>query len=682
MSDHDEEDDDSGSAYESSSEESEAIRPSRWQGAPSTWLSITEQERGLAESLDALRHRDLGVHLWSAWGLRVRAREEPQNKLNAGGPESKGEAGENEETEAFVPPKTWAAWPLPADDVPRQVRDMRDAGGFEEFTFGWRGKERPSRELEEVLIGTTLRYAKERFEKRDWAKKHKIRKEEEEVDDEDWDEGPRAKAGTEDIDDASPPPGQATKTEIIGSEGNGSTHEEDEHDDPAVKVKEDSIPPPKTWLQPVISADDERSRELLRPSIRHTLSKLDEVLVVLHHIRQTCRRYSRTEVTADDEGRVSSVASNRTTSLTASRSPAEKPRGRPRKFASLPDRSVATSNAEETVDDAALFRTKKTHLGRPQKNYERLEGENQQEYLIRIARIQKKPLPKFAVPLEPSPSLSPTRSERSTKSPRIKSNPEETAARRNRQLGLRDWSEVLGSAALVGFSPDVIARATQRCADLFGESMSMRSIVEAPFEEPVDSLKTYHPSLISKLASPPASVISDDSNTSSSEAESDAAPAKKGAIKGKRKLKAARVEPSRQNAFCPFKDCPRKTQGFRNMSDLKRHLRKGHGIKAGEEDEWLVQSEDEMEGAAHVHGFLRPLKPRWRGETVAGKGRRRDRGKKGQKRGRDVVDDNDRGGSDNGVEVQASSSEDEKSENGESGRVKARASALLRGLSE
>ena len=663
MSDYDEEDDDSGSTYESSSEESETIRPNRWQGAPSTWLSITEQERGLAESLDALRHRDLGVHLWSTWGLRVRAREVSQNKLNAGGPESKGEAEENEEPEAFVPPKTWAAWPLPAEDVPREVRDMRDADGFEEFTFRRRGRERPSRELEEVLLGTTLRCAKERFEKRDWAKKHKIRKEEEEVDDKDWDEGQRVKASTENIDDATPPPGQAAEAEIIGSEDTRSTHEENEHEDPAIKVKEDSVPPPKTWLQPVTSADDERSRELLRPSIRHTLSKLDEVLVALHHARQTCRRYSRTEVITDDEGRASSVVCNRTTSLNASRSPAERPRGRPRKFASLPDRSIA----EETVDDAALFRTKKTHLGRPQKNYERLEGETQQEYLIRIARIQKKPLPIFAATLEPSPSLSPTRSERSTKSPIRKSNPEEAAARRNRQLGLRDWSEVLGSAALVGFSPDVIARAAQRCADLFGESMSMRSIVEAPFAQPVDLLKTYHPSLIPALASPPASVIPDDSNASSSEAESDAAPAKKGAIKGKRKLKAARIEPSRQNAFCPFTYCPRKIQGFRNTSDLKRHLRKGHGIKAGQEDEWLVQSEDEMDGAVHVDGFLRPLKPRWRGENVAGKGRRRDRGKKGQKRGREVVDENGSGGSDNGVEVRASSSEDEKSENGESG---------------
>ncbi|KAM3419332.1 hypothetical protein BST61_g5266 [Cercospora zeina] len=50
---------------------------------------------------------------------------------------------------------------------------------------------------------------------------------------------------------------------------------------------------------------------------------------------------------------------------------------------------------------------------------------------------------------------------------------------RGRQnLGTRDWSEVLGIAALVGMNPAVIARAQHRCAALFDENMDFRIMPE------------------------------------------------------------------------------------------------------------------------------------------------------------------------------------------------------------
>lgn len=57
----------------SNSHESESTRPNRWAGPPSTWQTLTAQERGLATSLDALRDKDLGVHLYNAhaWKKRV-----------------------------------------------------------------------------------------------------------------------------------------------------------------------------------------------------------------------------------------------------------------------------------------------------------------------------------------------------------------------------------------------------------------------------------------------------------------------------------------------------------------------------------------------------------------------------------------------------------------------------------
>lgn len=59
----------------SDEDEEDEERPNRWTGPSSTWLSLTEQERGLAASLEALRNRDLSTHLYNSFALRRRGRE-------------------------------------------------------------------------------------------------------------------------------------------------------------------------------------------------------------------------------------------------------------------------------------------------------------------------------------------------------------------------------------------------------------------------------------------------------------------------------------------------------------------------------------------------------------------------------------------------------------------------------
>ncbi|KAL8382508.1 hypothetical protein RB595_006336 [Gaeumannomyces hyphopodioides] len=64
----------------------------------------------------------------------------------------------------------------------------------------------------------------------------------------------------------------------------------------------------------------------------------------------------------------------------------------------------------------------------------------------------------------------------------------EAAKQRRMQTGekamarwpLRNWGDVVGAAALAGFPPSAVARATQRCANLFGQSMDMHTVVEVP----------------------------------------------------------------------------------------------------------------------------------------------------------------------------------------------------------
>lgn len=57
----------------------EPLRPNKWQGAPSTWTTLTVQERGLAASLDQIRNADLSIHLYNAHALKRRAREFEEN---------------------------------------------------------------------------------------------------------------------------------------------------------------------------------------------------------------------------------------------------------------------------------------------------------------------------------------------------------------------------------------------------------------------------------------------------------------------------------------------------------------------------------------------------------------------------------------------------------------------------
>jgi hypothetical protein len=553
---------------DSSSSSSEEARSNRWKGNSSTWARLTQEDRDVATSLDRLRNEDLSVHLYNAHALKRSAREYEQGKLKS---EEEGKSGIPEGDKTYIPPKRWTAWPLPPEQVPRAGETVGEDDPDDQYTYKRveRNGEGSSRELEEVLTGVVVRFAKER-----WLRRGEAREEDMDVDvdagDSDESLDRALKAGTEDT------------TEVLrGVEASsGQILDSD-------KNKGSGPSPSNSISKPVVSADDERSRELLRPSIRHTLSKLDEVLMALHHARKTCHRYSNSDGNTDDEtqAEAESVVEDEDT-LT----PAKRPKGRPRKFANLPDRSRAR---DLPPNDDELLRPKTTNRGRPKKVYPRLEGETEQEYLVRVARLRKKPLPSFAPPLEPSPSPSPPARKR--KSPMKRSTSEEIQVSRQKKLGLRDWSEVIGSAALVGFSPDVIARATQRCANLFGEGMVLRSMVEMPFSEKDDAVfeTRYEPQLIPDLSSEDAI----ESSSSSSESEVDV---KNQSLK--------RPMSKSQNVFCPIVECPRKIRGFRDMSGLKRHLMKGHLVEEGDLGEYLLGSDEECEGAVHVDGFLRGMK--------------------------------------------------------------------------
>lgn len=354
-----------------------------------------------------------------------------------------------------------------------------------------------------------------------------------------------------------------------------------------MRVKEGSQAPTTTYLKPVVSADDEKSAELLRPSVRYSMEKLDAVLIALHHARATCRRYAEADI--DNESNF-----NRSTS----KSPTKNGIGRLRKFEihNLVHRERQEEPSIEPKSPGDFIRRKNSttgsRRGRQPIQYPVLDGETEQDYFIRIARKQKKPLPAFA--LRKSPTKSPSKSpSKGPVTPR-KNRAESVLAAENHQkrLGLRDWSEVIGTAALAGFPEDVVKRAMQRCADIFGEGMVVRTLVEAPFFDENSIMETaYQPDLIPDF-----------------DAQAD--------ISDSKGSQTAGVKPLRDvfsgSYLCPVKDCTEEN-GFKDQLHLTTHLRSVHEMSREEAAGFDVASDEEVEGAVHVDGYLRPVKRGWRG---------------------------------------------------------------------
>lgn len=122
-------------------------------------------------------------------------------------------------------------------------------------------------------------------------------------------------------------------------------------------------------------------------------------------------------------------------------------------------------------------------------------------------------------------------------------------------LGLRDWSEILGLASLVGWNPAVIDRAARRCASLFGEGISFRTMPEMAVDDLNDKIIHYVPEMI------PAS--SELGSGSESEREEGSILVIEG-------------------LFCPFQNCARHHAAYEKAWRWREHLRRSHKLRPDE----------------------------------------------------------------------------------------------------
>ena len=337
-----------------------SARPNKYNGPPSTWRSWTAAERGLAASLDQLSAKDLSVHLYNANALKREARRiSAQNKQS-----TDIDVGGEE----WIPPKKWTAWPLAPDVVPRE----NDHPGWAEKTFSRRDENhRRSKTqisvLKDLLLAQVLKKAKER----------RVHRRESELDSE----------------HGAQPANQSESSIISGEESE---------------------------LEPVTMLDDEVAGDLLQPAIHHILTKLDHLLMGLHHAQNAYKANDgftfESQIKSDDD---------------------------------------ESGQSERHKRERSSSRPKKNRM--PPLDPSPFSG----------------PTPTASADNESTMKL--TRSRERSRSTARKTRPVQM---RNARCGLRDWSDVIGIASMTGWDSKLVQKAAFRCSKLFEEGITLRTLNE------------------------------------------------------------------------------------------------------------------------------------------------------------------------------------------------------------
>ncbi|KAK4166308.1 hypothetical protein QBC43DRAFT_16038 [Cladorrhinum sp. PSN259] len=586
------------SIYSASTVDLHESRPNRWRGHPSTWKTWTKNERKTWYALENTRNRELAAHLYNVWGLRNGVRPLPSDDKEEGGKEEKWEGWKRLGNK-------WTSWPVKVDEVPGEGLLPERMGlddADEEWTFKREEEGFVGRNLEEEISARVLNVAGRRLRRRLLGKQ----------------EGQGVGSGLV----------QSVEGLEEGDEDVSVMEEEGTDDDleeePENKKGKRKLKHVQQSFRPVISADDERSYELLRPAARRIMKRLDGMLMVLH------------------EARVAGIAN-----VDDEEEQDEDMEDEEERFWGRVPPPPVQQEVKKSVEGRNLG-------GRPKKERTKLEGETEEEFQIRIAREGKRRLPSAG------PDSGRSRSRRRESSMGRRSRSVSRASRatsRSRRSGSRsssasstqstrsridrwkprDWRDVLGAAALAGFSPEVIARATQRCATLFRGEMTMNTLHEQPVTSAKSRVQTarYVPGVPLPATSDEEEdedeqqlinfrTVSRQSSVKVISPEQVNEPATAASTPSRRSRSAT---PGGMH-LCSYPSCPRSIDGFTRKANLTRHIKlvhtKNSAPEGQPEDAGDQDSMDEMYGGVHVDGFLQVIKMRkgWRGEDTGQRTRR------------------------------------------------------------
>ncbi|KAJ5895186.1 hypothetical protein N7495_006877 [Penicillium taxi] len=472
-------------------------RPNRWTRYPHAYRRAIREEHDLYTSLIANRSRDLGAHLYNAFVIRNQSNQAQADFRDD-------EDVDDHESISFR--KSWVAWPMPADSVPRTDELIhRTLDGPDNAR---RPPDlRPSAELEESIMAFMMKTAKDRFSARAW----------------DHDDlGIKCSESSPHLD-----------AMVVDDEDETKHETEEEYNTSAP-------------LRPVIQADDDISRKQLRPLSRNVMSQLDRLLMGLHHAQRTRvgdDLSSDSGTDGEDEPSRSGPRRKRSNSNQSRGRKLVRPQSRGKANGRSP--SPRESPGAETENEEMLDSPKSQRRAKPSRN---------------------------GLP--------------------IKS-----------RVGLRDWSEVMGLAPMMGIPSDAVNRALKRCTDLFGQDMTFRKFREGRMEkvgrlsdstfeyayfesesesDPPRTHKRVKATPKSRsqsssrpqsqgLQAPASSTLPTASSPVASSSNADVIQQisipKNGAGKGPHR---------KSDILCPIKKCTRHTNGFSRTWNLNLHMKRVH----------------------------------------------------------------------------------------------------------
>ncbi|KAF2856799.1 hypothetical protein T440DRAFT_463017 [Plenodomus tracheiphilus IPT5] len=553
------------SGEDEESEKEQSSRPNRFTGQPQTWKGYTAADRQVATSLGQIQDSDLAAHLYNAHALKRRARrpveeleglKDWQNRdtwLRTGKDLQYTDAAGLEQTE-LVPSKDWTAWPLPPEStVPAYdaIVTGQVHGAQDEWSIGGEHTKDAGVELRDEMLAVFLRIAKENWNSRESDVEALRGREPNDIS--------RSRSRSK---SARSVKSQRSVSRDDFMPKNGGDGEEDgqvrtdgENERLGKRGREAQA---EVLTKPTVLADDARAYRLLQPSINSMLSKLDELAMAIQRTRLNHFSHGEFGSRSSQSDYTSAAESTGPESRSSSRIASTRQRRKHPRSRSLSRKGSPTTKGAD---------------GRSQ--YQ--EGTHHDSILSETSNTD--------IPVEPQ-------AHKRARSVSTASVDSDSTIRDRARAGLIDWSEVLGLAAVKGWDERVLARTAQRCANLFGESMSFRPFNADTTPQSLPDQVQYTPSTV-----PPPRIPS---------------------LLGDRSERRPFFQVG--TLRCPHTSCFGHDKDFPVPYRVIEHCIRVHGYDPRTNDD---DNEVRTLGGVQIDGFLQPvtLKPGWlgHGRSKAGK---------------------------------------------------------------
>jgi hypothetical protein len=510
-----------GPEHSKSSQSPPPYRPNRFHGSAYMWLKLTQDDRAISQALEETRAGDLAAHLYNAFTLQSQV---VAKVGNADGPE----VDSLSDKYLLSSLEQWTAWPMPNDEVPRpdeRLRRLRQQVITNERTYKLGPDPRPSTALEECIIASLLKSAKDRFRDRDWEVSTPAES---------------AAFGHLGLDD--------TKSKVEGGpkirRRSTDTQErapefdaDDRMSGTEWETEQESLRPSQ---RPAPQIDEDVSRQKLRPLARRMIAQFDQLLMGLHRFHGAVGSEDWSRLRGRKRGRSSSWASDKS-SVHSGHAPPE--------YAS----DVESNPSSHGVSLSSASARKKG----PTSNLDRSQSRGRKP-----SRTASRPQPRRA------------------RTGGAQASEHRSISRYNNiQSGLTDWRDVLGVASMVGLPPAALRRAADRFSALSNENTvdpPLPEVSRTHFMEDVlvwtsaqnkiatsEGGEERRPNLASQSPSP--STYAEERSTCSDDDRSRKAKSFKASTADTEKV-----------LVCPFSKCPRHEKGFSRIWNLNQHFKNMH----------------------------------------------------------------------------------------------------------